>query len=93
MAGARREWRPPFATHVAGWYFDREVGEDGLPEEAEVGAECEHAECAREPEHRRTFRRRCASGNMRGWIARFAMIHMHKDHFNERLQKPGEGGG
>lgn len=66
----RREWMPAWAPHVRGYYYDRPLDEDGIPEDAEVGATCETCKAV--------FKRRCASGMMRQHIARFAMAHLHR---------------
>ncbi|MGA7120384.1 MAG: hypothetical protein WBY94_09820 [Polyangiaceae bacterium] len=65
------EWSPNYAPHVKGHYEDREIGPDGEPEEAEVGAECGICGAA--------FKRKCKSGLMREWISRFAIAHLHRD--------------
>jgi hypothetical protein len=70
----RRAWAPPWAPHVAGYYDDREFV-DGVPQEAEVGARC--GQCGA------TFKRMCASGLVREWIARFAKVHLHRDPMKE----------
>lgn len=76
MPGERREWSPQFAPHVQGYYYERTLGEDGLPEESEVGAKC--TTCGE------TFQRKCSSGLFREWIARFARVHLHRSPLEPR---------
>ena len=66
----RHEWSPAFAPHVKGYYEEREMGSDGMMEEAPVGAVCTLCNA--------TFQRKCASGHMRQWIATFAKVHLHR---------------
>lgn len=74
--GQRYEWSPQWARHVQGWYHDRVVDpETGIPEEAPVGATC--TMCGE------TFERKCMSGAMREWIARFSRIHLHRHPLDE----------
>ena len=68
-------WSPPWAPHVEGSYDDREPDEDGIPQEARVEARCRTCGA--------TFRRMCASGLMRNWIATFARAHIHRDPLND----------
>jgi hypothetical protein len=71
----RHEWSPDWAPHVRGYYYDRLPDEDGIPEEAEVGASC--GQCGS------VFKRMCASGMMRQHIANFAIAHTHRHPFDE----------
>jgi hypothetical protein len=71
----RHEWSPPWAQHVLGHYFDRDLDEFGRPEgSAEVGAEC--TVC------KNSFKRQCDSGAFRRHIAAFAMSHLHRDRLD-----------
>jgi hypothetical protein len=70
----RHEYSPPWAPHIAGYYYEREVDEDGIPLEAEVGATC--GTCGA------VFKRMCSSGLMRHWICTFARVHLHRDPLN-----------
>jgi len=71
----KRTWSPDWAPHVTGEYADRELDEDGIPMEVEITARC--GQCGS------TFQRKCASGMNRGWIARFAVAHLHRDPLSE----------
>lgn len=78
----RKLWSPDWAPHVKGWHEEREVDpETGIPESAGVGATCEHVDAAGKRCGTK-FQRQCASGLFRQWIAQFAMLHIHKEHFN-----------
>lgn len=68
-------WSPPWAPHVEGWHTDRD--EQG---EAQVGGAC--GVC------KETFKRTCASGRMRHWIATFAIQHLHKEPLAEAKKGP-----
>lgn len=65
----RREWAPPWAPLVKGWYTDRD--EDG---EQEVGATC--TKCLG------SFKAKCTSGLVRKKISAFAMSHTHRGPFD-----------
>ena len=76
----KEKWIPPWAPHVVGEYdMPREFREDGLPEAQWVEMTCTHAECASRPKPH--YRVPCTSGNVRQHVARFALVHMHKDPF------------
>lgn len=77
--GQRHEWSPAWAPHVLGYYYDRVPDEDGIPEEAEVGATC--TTCHTD------FKRTCSSGMMRQHIANFAIAHVHRHPFDEGYRK------
>jgi hypothetical protein len=64
------EYSPAWAPHVKGRFQERDVDEDGLPDEAPVEARCETCGA--------TFKRRCSSGLMRQHIAKFALVHLHR---------------
>lgn len=76
------EYRPPHAPHVRGSYNERTVDLDGMPEEQDVHAVCEVCQA--------TFQRKCASGNVRAWIARFGVVHLHRDPLGHRPRKAAE---
>lgn len=86
-ATLRETWtevRPPAAPHVLGRFTRRTFDESGLPEEQTVEARCEHPGCGA------TFRRMCSSGLVQEHIARFAVVHLHRDVFYQRPRKePG----
>ncbi len=72
----RREERPPFANHVVAVYdFPRTFNEDGLPNPQEIDLKCE--KCGA------TWKTMCTSGAVRSHIMNFAVVHVHKDAFNE----------
>lgn len=64
-------WRPEWASHIDGRYTEREVSEDGLPEEQRVEAKCNT--CGAE------WKIGCTSGSVRQHIQKFAFIHTHTD--------------
>jgi hypothetical protein len=72
-------WGPAWAPHVQGSWEDRTLDEDGLPQEAHVEAAC--SECGA------TYQRTCTSGLMRDHIARFALVHVHRDSFTHPLPR------
>lgn len=74
------EWSPDWAPHVKGKFQDREVGRDGLPEEAHIEAFCTACNA--------TFRRMCASGRPRQWIGTFAAQHLHRNPLAPPSVKP-----
>lgn len=69
------EWSPPKAPWVKGRYTERTFDADGLPEEQEVEVRCEHPGC----DSPGVWRRRCSSGQVRGHIATYALVHAHRD--------------
>jgi len=75
-------WSPAYAPHVLGRYTVREFDpETGLAEEQQVEATCSRCHA--------TFQRRCASGLVRDHIARFALVHTHRDPLQaERIERP-----
>lgn len=67
-----RTWSPPFAPHVRGRYERRTFdSEAGMPNPQRVAMEC--TRCGN------TWRTVCASGQVRGHIAKFARLHLHRD--------------
>jgi hypothetical protein len=67
------EWSPRWAPHVVGVYEAKPPGE-----EAKVTGRC--GVCGED------FRRTCASGAPREWIARFARVHLHRDPLGEKKE-------
>lgn len=65
------EWSPRFAGHVRGRYTRRTFDEDGLAEEQKVEATC--GVCGT------WYQRTCSSGQVRQHIAKFGVIHAHRD--------------
>lgn len=75
------EVRPLASLHVVGRFTRRVVDDDGIPEEQHVIAHCTFAGCGA------TFERKCASGLVQEHIARFAVVHLHRDVFHMRPRK------
>lgn len=76
------EWSPAHAPHVKGRYTERTFDEDGLPEEQSVEARCET--CKAE------WKGKCLTGNVRGHIAKFGVVHAHRDPLEApRIVRPG----
>lgn len=64
-------WSPRFAPHVEGRYSERVLDEDGLPEPQRV--ECTCTKCGAK------WQTDCSSGQVRGHIAKFGVVHAHSD--------------
>lgn len=67
----KETWSPHWAPHVVGTWTPRVVDEDGEVEPAIVEISC--AKCGGR------HRVECRTGNVRGWINKFAAVHFHAD--------------
>ena len=65
------EWSPRAFPHVVGRYNARRVGEDGMPEPQRIVVHCTLCET--------TWQGDCTSGRPREKIAKFAVVHAHRD--------------
>ena len=67
------DFRPPWATHVHGRHTLREIDpETGRPEEQYYEATCEKCGCRWGPLP-------CNTGQVRQHIAKFAIVHLHRE--------------
>ncbi len=66
------EFRPEWAKHVVGEYSERTADEQGIPEEQLYRAKCTTCGESYGP-------LKCSSGLVRQHIARFALLHLHRD--------------
>lgn len=75
-------WSPPWATHVKGYWTERETDPDTkLPLPQDIYMCCEH--CKGE------FNTTCSTGSIKTHITRFGWIHLHKDAFDPSYKKEG----
>lgn len=76
------EWTPANNPLIRGRYTRRTFDEDGLAEEQRVEASC--SRCGA------TWQGRCLSGQVRSHIARFSVVHLHRDTMAApRVERPG----
>ena len=74
----KERWSPEWCKHAVGEYdMPRTFNDDGLPEPQYIVMHCEHPDCANKP--RPHYRIPCTSGNVRQHIAKFALVHLHRD--------------
>jgi hypothetical protein len=68
------EYSPPFALHVKGKFTERKVDQDtGMPDPQLIVADCEICKAH--------WQGSCMTGNVRNWIHKFGLIHIHRDPF------------
>ena len=78
---ASLEYRPRWAPHVVGRYGEREHDrETGEPEPQRVRMECERCGDTHQVE--------CRSGQPREHVAKFAILHLHRDAMKQPLPMP-----
>ena len=74
-------YTPNFALHVRGGWEAREADSIGAPAPQKIFAVCD--KCNTE------WQTTCTTGNVRSWINKFALAHLHRDPFAEPMGKPG----
>lgn len=74
-------YSPPFALHVKGGWEAREADSIGQPAPQKIFAYCENCKA--------DWQTTCTTGNVKSWIHKFALTHLHRDPFKEPHGMPG----